>query len=542
MYYGSGTDKHRPEFGAGVKIRTKPVDASRILTSWTGISGKLRSQYFGFDQTALPLNAQVWYPENKMGPLPLVMIVHGNHLAQHASDAGYTYLGELLASRGYLVAAIDENFLNSSFTDLEIFGQQLSNENAARAWILLKHLQLFRNWNKDSSHLFYHRVDMDKIAIIGHSRGGEAVELAAVFNKLSRYPDDANELFDFNFNIQSVIAIAPVDGQYKPSGELIRLRDVNYFVIQGALDLDIQSYVGLAMYKRVEFSKDFKGFKAGLYINKANHGQFNSSWGRKDEISPGINRFNLHQLMSGPKQRIISRVYISAFLEITLNKNEKYKPLFMDERYGRNWLPQMIYMNQYEPSEKTVLADFEEDVDVQTTTLSGGHITSSGLQEWKEQENELIWGQGLSKAVYLAWDSTGKAKSWYSIRIANSSTNPAPRHILSFSLANGRENSKDREQLIDFTIQLEDGQGQRISFPLSRCSYLQPRISKNISKFRIFNNSPNSEAIPDYFYFDLTGLAKANPAFHINELKQIKFLFDRTKSGSIVLDDIFLTA
>ena len=42
------------------------------------------------------------------------MIVHGNHLMTDYSDPGYEYLGNLLASRGYIVVSVDENFLNGS--------------------------------------------------------------------------------------------------------------------------------------------------------------------------------------------------------------------------------------------------------------------------------------------------------------------------------------------------------------------------------------------------------------------------------------------
>jgi len=247
--------------------------------------------------------------------------------------------------------------------------------------------------------------------------------------------------------------------------------------------------------------------------------------------------------MNEPEQRIISSVYISAFLESTLNLNEGYKPLFMDARYGRKWLPNMIYMSQFEPSKKTVIANFEEDIDVQTTTMPGGRISSSGLLEWKEQENKLMWEHRLSKAVYLTWDSTQtrKGNSWFSVRLSAPVQKADSVKILNFSLAESKENSTGKEQAIDFTIELEDNSGQRISFPLSQCSILQPQIAKNISKFRILDDSPNSEAIPDFFYFDISALARSNPTFQINDIQQLKFVFDKTRSGAIVLDDIFLT-
>ena len=52
---------------------------------------------------ALPLNARVWHPAGD-GPFPLVLVVHGNHRMEDFSDPGYAYLGETLASRGFIVA------------------------------------------------------------------------------------------------------------------------------------------------------------------------------------------------------------------------------------------------------------------------------------------------------------------------------------------------------------------------------------------------------------------------------------------------------
>ena len=121
---------------------------------------------------------------------------------------GYGYLGELLASRGFILVSVDENFINGN----------LRGESDGRAWLLLKHLEDWKRWNDSSAGPFSHKVDMHNIAIMGHSRGGEAVGIAAAFNRLSHYPDDANVKFNFNFDIKSVFAIAPVDGQYKPAG------------------------------------------------------------------------------------------------------------------------------------------------------------------------------------------------------------------------------------------------------------------------------------------------------------------------------------
>jgi len=219
LTYGSGADRWRPEFGAAVgeMFRTESIDGSKLVEQWSGAAGWARTRYWGFDAKHMPLQARVWYPEGA-GPFPLVIIVHGNHNMEDYSDPGYAYLGELMASRGFIVASLDENFINSSVgSDLLGFPNiSIKKETDARAWLLLEHLRVWRAWNAREGHPFFRRVDMSQIAIMGHSRGGEAVAVAAAFNRLPYYPDDAHIRFDYDFDIRTVIAIAPVDGQYKP--------------------------------------------------------------------------------------------------------------------------------------------------------------------------------------------------------------------------------------------------------------------------------------------------------------------------------------
>ena len=428
LSYGSGKDKHREVFGAGATLITEPVDGSVFLDSWKGISGKMRTWYFGFDKKELPLNAQVWYPQGD-GPFPLVLIVHGNHLAQEFSDPGYEYLGRLLASRGYILASVDENFLNGSHTN--IF-KGLKGENNARGWLLLKHLQVWKAWNKEEGNPFYGKVDMERLALIGHSRGGEAVAHAALFNRLPYYPDNANQVFDFNFNIRSVIAIAPCDGQYQPGRMHTPLTNVNYLVIQGSHDADVSSYQGMRQFNRVYFSESFDGFAAGIYIWGANHGQFNTEWGKTDYRAPRINFYNLGQLLSAEDQMTIAKTYISAFLEITLKGQpgpadleeqsnnadpadrtnlENLKNMFMDHRHARHWLPKTVYLSQYREPGVTYIGTFAEDLDLTTGTLPGSEISATDLSIWREQVLPLAWGDAYTRSITLGWNTTESGAS-----------------------------------------------------------------------------------------------------------------------------------
>ncbi|MCX5644392.1 MAG: hypothetical protein NTZ17_06865 [Phycisphaerae bacterium] len=132
LFYGSGTDRRRPEYAEKVDLTTDPVDASAFLTNLSGFKAWARRKYWGFEPKNFPLNARAWCPKGE-GPFPLVLIVHGNHKMEEFSDPGYAYLGALLASRGFILASIDENFLNSNWAG------DIGGENHVRGWLLLQH-------------------------------------------------------------------------------------------------------------------------------------------------------------------------------------------------------------------------------------------------------------------------------------------------------------------------------------------------------------------------------------------------------------------
>ncbi|HAF79338.1 MAG TPA: hypothetical protein DCG42_18680, partial [Maribacter sp.] len=200
--YGSGTDVQREEFSTGVKFKTTTVDGSLLIPDWKDKKKKWRERYWGFGAENFPLNGRVYMPEGD-GPFPITLIVHGNHSMIDYSDDGYGYLGNLLASRGIIAVSVDENFLNGHWS-----GDFRGKEMPARAWLLLKHLEQWRTWNNQEGHELAHKVDLDNILLVGHSRGGEAVSIAAAYNPLPYFPDQALEKFNFNFGIKGVVALA----------------------------------------------------------------------------------------------------------------------------------------------------------------------------------------------------------------------------------------------------------------------------------------------------------------------------------------------
>ena len=571
LFYGSGTDRHRPEYADQVDLATDPVDASAFITNLKGFKAWARRQYWGFEPKNFPLNARVWYPRGE-GPFPLVLIVHGNHKMEESSDPGYAYLGELLAGRGFILASIDENFLNGNWAG------DLGGENNARGWLLLKHLQLWRTWNELEDNPFHNKVDLSNIALIGHSRGGEAIVHAAAFNRLLYYPDNAKISFDFGFAIKTLIAIAPIDGQYEPVGLPTPIENVNYLVLQGSHDSDVDFFAGARTYRRVKFTDRNYWMKTALYIHRANHGQFNTVWGRYDTGPPLKHFLARGALLSGADQRRIAQVYIAAFLEATLRGRSEYIPLFRDHRCAAPWLPDTVYFNRFADSHLRIVSDFDESIDVTKTTLEGGSQTASNLGLWRHRRLEGRNGWLFQdRAAVLGWNTgsglgvASEDAPGYTITLPDGSASRwgIGRHtVLSFCLADTCETceapkddkpasapepnaSADPEPNapdpgpgkppIDLTIELTASDGSVASLPLSHISPLQPILKVTFTKWpyweRIRFKSPTEPVLQTY-EVRLSDFVEANPKFDPGLLKQIRLRFDRTRTAVILLDDV----
>lgn len=547
LIYGPGTDPHRPEFGEAVDFVTAPVDGSKLIDGWSAGPGWARTRYWQASAEELPVRGRVYFPDGP-GPFPLVLMVHGNHLMEDYSDAGYAYLGEHFASRGIVAISVDENFLNSSLSDmLNLMDGGLDEENDARGWLLLKHLSQLRAWNEQADHPWAGKLDLERVVLIGHSRGGEAVSEAAVFNRLSAYPDDATLAFNFNFGIRGIVAIAPVDHQYNPRSRATVPSDLNYLVLHGSHDGDVTSYAGSALYSRLAFDACQSCFKAGLYLLGANHGQFNSDWGRSDAPAPFKQFLNLAPIMDPQAQRDFASITIATFLQATFESDgSALAAMAAPERIHHQLPADVRYLSQFRAADDVVLADFEEDAEVASATRPGTRIVGRGLNLWQEREVPLKWRDLDSAAVELGWQAVdGEPAPSYQLQFDQ----PLQLHAdssLSVSLAMSGSGLKDVDEYeqpdeIDLSLRLVDASGREAVLPIASRRALLPAVEPALYKLELFNDDAASEVVFQRYRFPVAQWLAQVPELDLSAIVALSFDFVLTPSGVIWLDDVVVS-
>jgi hypothetical protein len=482
--------------------------------------GNLGSAPWPFANTAVPLNGHIVIPRGR-GPFPLAVFAHGNHGPLENSTPGYLYLCRLLASHGIIGATIDVNFLNGAN-----FG-----ENDARAIVHLEHLKQFRTWNALATHPLHAKVDLTRIMIVGHSRGGEGVGHASFFNRLSSIQPDITSpivpldgsagLGPYRFGLRVAAAIAPTDRQYIPVTGSTVVPD-NYFLIHGSRDGDVSSFSGYNTYNRahaVDLANptvsDGK-FKALLWVYGANHNQFNSIWA--SETPAGF-------AMPRASQEQIARVHLGALAQALLLDRGEYMDVVRDHATAVTFEPAGVdFVTQYQDPERVFVQHNQESLaapeissPVQGTVLVDSVVAA---RQFKDLVN--AGGPQTTVTLRLEWSALGARV----ILKFDPATLFAERSkVLALRVGQSTEvkNAANRDQ--DFTLEVSTG-SQTAAIPASAVHrLLYPDVVFGAGKI-----------VMQTLRLPLTTLADLG--LELTDLRSIALVFDRRATGVVYVGDV----
>ncbi|MFE7129825.1 hypothetical protein ACFVIM_03110 [Streptomyces sp. NPDC057638] len=327
-----------------------------------GVAGKYRttSGEYTLKSVKLPgyaapieMKATVVGPTDAPGKRPLALFLHGRHATCYKpgsdepgmewpcptgqkaipSYRGYLHDQKRLASQGYVTVSISANGVNAQDAMTADAGAQ------ARSSLVRQHLGRWAQWGKDPAKApkavrAADPADLNQVLLVGHSRGGEGVNRAAL-DSVSP-PPSAEEGYrgPVEWRIRGTVLIGPtIFGQNPadgvPSMTILPGCDGDVSDLQGQMYLDATRGVGKS-----------RALHSAVYMVGANHNFFNTEWTPGQAEAPANDDFwddedNPDAVCSAKaKTRLTARqqqqagtTYIAAAARLFLAGDDRVRPL-----------------------------------------------------------------------------------------------------------------------------------------------------------------------------------------------------------------------
>ncbi len=508
---------------------------------------------------ATELWARVWLPKDGREDLPnynhpLVIFLHGNHATcGHGSNPrvddncaytntgmcpsgyqvvpnhmGYEYAAKKLVSWGYAVASVNANrgITCAAGTSAD-FGL-----NLARGKLVLRHLELLSQWNKSGVKKktfaldIENRIDFSHVGLVGHSRGGEGMR--AAYNLYFEDPYWYKNIGLVQF--KGIFEIGPVDGQTK---RVLNAPLTAWNVLLPMCDGDVSDLQGVKVFDRMlGFTSEQPMRTKSVYmVWGTNHNYYNTEWQQND--SKGCNGHTPLWLSSRgiADQQFIGATAMLNFFNKYLHQEKmpasalEFDPYYesMKEISDKTRVDKE-FINTAHSSLTAMIEDFSNsdgrwgvapaastgmDIRVQTPVFHY-YSRKAAIIQWKTASNQQF--------LEVAWAKPGESRDATFFR------------TLDFSIARNAAMAKVYDPT-DFSIQLL-GPNDELSrmVPLSDFHKLiGPVGSAGSSGLRPLMHTVR---------IDLDAFA----GFTLSRLRGMRFIFNKSASGSIALGQVRLSA
>jgi hypothetical protein len=520
------------------------------------------------------------------------------------SYVGYDYIGQELASHGYIVVSISANGINDQ--DNTASGGML-----ARAQLVQQHIRIWDQINTSGGgatapefNAFQGEVNLQDIGLMGHSRGGEGVVNAYNYNLSLNTP----------YVIQAVLPLAPVD----VNNDLIN--NVPLGVILPYVDGDVSDLEGLAFFDST-FRQGSTSPEEAFLVMGADHNFFNTVWTLVDPRDTSANVYNpndaanhpfqptdashnnpfpgqggedwnqggnqqqlqvrptdyfagyfspLNKRLSSVQERAVGLAYLSGFFRRYLGGETAFQPMLAGDA-----APPASALNA--DIHVTYLAGSGGRLDINrldtasATNALGGAVVTSGANvqtrflsrntdviktDPAEHEPDAVNFQNYSilDRYEISWD---QSSAYYENDLPNIDLSGSqalefrvgvvPDTVFPLNFTPLAKNSYGQAQ--DFSVVLKDGEGDTASVKVSEWSsaLYYPQGG--------FNTTTNGQGQPiigdqiadplpklllNMVRIPLNAFLSAAPVFDLTSVVSIRFAFNQTSVGDLVFSDISL--
>ncbi|MEV4947818.1 hypothetical protein [Streptomyces sp. NPDC053755] len=325
-----------------------------------GLPGRFRTVggEYTLDPVRLPgfpapveMRATVVGPAGAPGRRPLALFLHGRHATCYTtagevtgdwpcapgarpvpSHQGYLRAQRLLASQGYVTVSIAANGINGQDHLAEDGGAQ------ARSSLVRLHLSRWAQWaagrpGAPSAVRAASPADLSRVLLVGHSRGGEGVNRAALDSLYPPPADQDGHRGPVRWTIRGNVLIGPtVFGQNPvpdvPSTTILPGCDGDVSDLQGEIYVDGTRGVGRGA-----------ALHSAVYMVGANHNFFNSEWTPGQAQAPADDDFwsddtpdpvctpGTRTRLTAERQQAAGATYIAASARLFVAGDDRVRPL-----------------------------------------------------------------------------------------------------------------------------------------------------------------------------------------------------------------------
>lgn len=509
-----------------------------------------------FHNMPVRLNGLIAAPTTGDGPFPVVVIFHGTHPGcpedetgvdrwpcapqdEQPNYQGFDYLVSHLAGQGYVALSLNLNAENT-------FG--FGEPDAGERLLQLVELHLgalataVSGGQNDFGVDLAGRADLQNMAFVGHSRGGEAIVWLA--EGIGLAAPDAYGRFGYG-PVRGLLLLAPAVIFSLPVAPSVPLA-----VLLPACDGDVIGQEGQMYYDAARVNPEQAAWALSVWLEQANHNGFNSILG--PDMVGHANRPDCAPLLTPTEQQAFLLDYADDFLTAVFDPTNAADPLARMGLDAQTPAPDSLYGRAARVSALAPSADRQRllvptAVGELTTHLLNGPVVAEGVTTFFCEEGHYtpftnpdmepcrrhnLTIPGNPALEIVSWEAAGAALRFtlpeasdlsgyaaISLRVAVDPLSP-------LNVAGAPQ---------AFSVKLTDEAGGTAVAPTRPNEPALRFPPGNVEEDEVFQDGIFTGRVP------LTTIRLPLSAFSgvdLSQIVEVTLLFDQTPSGSLFLTDL----